>query len=108
MEQYIFFLFVVTTSFISCVIWIAIYLLGIREALASLPINWILTELLNTGISAFFYIIAFICQLIASISYNNHHGTYIAAAVFGALNTLVYCGATFLLRIEWKSGNTTN
>lgn len=37
-----FFLFVVTTTFIGTLIWIFVYLLGIREAL-NLPINWILT-----------------------------------------------------------------
>ncbi|VEN61985.1 unnamed protein product, partial [Callosobruchus maculatus] len=38
-----FFLFVATTSFIGTMIWIFIYLLGIREALHAVPINWILT-----------------------------------------------------------------
>nr|CAD7435059.1 unnamed protein product [Timema monikensis] len=37
------FLFVVVTSFIATLIWVFVYLLGIREAL-KLPINWILTE----------------------------------------------------------------
>lgn len=37
-----FFLFVATVSFIGTIIWIFIYLLGIREAL-TFPINWILT-----------------------------------------------------------------
>nr|CAD7198211.1 unnamed protein product [Timema douglasi] len=36
------FLFVVVTSFIATLIWVFVYLLGIREAL-KLPINWILT-----------------------------------------------------------------
>lgn len=46
-----FFLFVATTSFIGTLIWIFIYLLGIREAMPSVPINWILTVsilLINT------------------------------------------------------------
>lgn len=36
------FLFVVVLSFIATLIWIAIYLIGVREAL-TLPINWNLT-----------------------------------------------------------------
>lgn len=36
------FLFVVVSAFIATLIWIFVYLLGIREALR-LPINWILT-----------------------------------------------------------------
>ncbi|KAG5900503.1 hypothetical protein JTB14_010913 [Gonioctena quinquepunctata] len=105
-----FFLFVATTSFIGTLIWIFIYLLGIREAL-NLPINWILTELLNTGICAVFYVIAFILQLIVSASVDlrfSHRGTYIAAGVFGLLNAGVFAFATYLLNIEWKSSRTTN
>ncbi|KAJ8959807.1 hypothetical protein NQ318_011539, partial [Aromia moschata] len=101
-----FFLFVATTSFIATIIWIFIYLLGVREAL-TLPIHWILTELVNTGICALFYIIAFIVQLISSISYT-HHGTYIAAAVFGFFNAAAYSFATYLLNVEYKSSRTTN
>nr|CAD7603241.1 unnamed protein product [Timema genevievae] len=61
------FLFVVVTSFIATLIWVFVYLLGIREAL-KLPINWILTvstllELVNTSILTLLYLIAFIVQL---------------------------------------------
>ncbi|KAJ8918604.1 hypothetical protein NQ315_013109 [Exocentrus adspersus] len=101
-----FFLFVVTASFIGTLIWVFIYLLGIREAI-SFPINWILTELLNTGICAIFYIVAFIVELIVAIAHL-HNGAYIAAGVFGFLNAAVYSFATYLLNIEWKSSRTTN
>lgn len=56
------FLFVAVTSFIATLLWTFVYLLGIREVL-TLPINWILTELINTSIAAVFYFIAFIVQL---------------------------------------------
>ncbi|XP_023020176.1 CKLF-like MARVEL transmembrane domain-containing protein 4 [Leptinotarsa decemlineata] len=105
-----FFLFVATTSFIGTLIWIFIYLLGIREAL-NMPINWILTELFNTGICTVFYIIAFIVQLIVSATIHHaysHRGMYIAAGVFGLFNAGVYGFATYLLSIEWKSSRSTN
>ncbi|XP_018562279.1 CKLF-like MARVEL transmembrane domain-containing protein 4 [Anoplophora glabripennis] len=100
-----FFLFVATTSFIGTLIWVFIYLLGIREAI-SFPINWILTELLNTGICAVFYIIAFIVELIVSIAHL--HGSYIAAGVFGLLNAAAYSFATYLLNVEHKSSRAAN
>ncbi|CAH1122644.1 unnamed protein product [Ceutorhynchus assimilis] len=104
-----FFLFIVTVSFIGTLIWIFIYLLGIREAL-NYPINWILTELVNTGICTVCYFIAFILQLIVSAAVHpgySWRGTQIAAGVFGLLNTLVYAFATYLLHIEWKGSRTT-
>ncbi|CAH1967714.1 unnamed protein product [Acanthoscelides obtectus] len=106
-----FFLFVATTSFIGTMIWIFIYLLGIREALHAVPINWILTELVNTGICTAFYIIAFIIQLIVGATVHHaysHRGAYIAAGVFGMINAGVYGFATYLLHLEWKSSRTTN
>ncbi|PNF18253.1 hypothetical protein B7P43_G16315, partial [Cryptotermes secundus] len=56
------FLFVAVISFIATLIWIFIYFLSVREAL-KLPINWILTELLNTSVTTVLYLIAFIVQL---------------------------------------------
>ncbi|CAG9819454.1 unnamed protein product [Phaedon cochleariae] len=105
-----FFLFVVITSFILNIIWICVYLLGIREAING-PINWILTELLNTGIITVFYIIAFIVQLIVSASINHlysHRGPYIAAGVFGLVNAGVFGFASYLLSLEWKRSKSTN
>ncbi|XP_056633583.1 CKLF-like MARVEL transmembrane domain-containing protein 4 [Diorhabda sublineata] len=105
-----FFLFVATTSFIFTILWIFIYLLGIREAL-KLPINWILSELVNTGFWAILYIVAFIVQLI--IASGTHpilyfRDAYIAAGVFGLFNAIVYCFATYLLYVEMKRNQTTN
>ncbi|XP_066141338.1 CKLF-like MARVEL transmembrane domain-containing protein 4 isoform X1 [Euwallacea fornicatus] len=103
-----FFLFVVTVSFIGTIIWIFIYLLGIREAL-TFPINWILTELVNTGICTVFYFIAFILQLIVSSSFHPGHsrrGAQITAGVFGIINTVAYAFATYLLNVEWRGSRT--
>lgn len=103
-----FFLFVVTVSFIGTIIWIFIYLLGIREAI-TFPINWLLTELVNTGICTICYFIAFILQLIVASSLHPGHsrkGAQIAAGVFGILNTLVYAFASYLLHVEWKGSRT--
>ncbi|XP_060528480.1 CKLF-like MARVEL transmembrane domain-containing protein 8 [Cylas formicarius] len=105
-----FFLFVVTVSFIGTLIWVFVYLLGIREAI-SFPIDWILTELVNTGICTVCYFIAFILQLIASTGlYPGHfrRGAQITAGVFGILNALVYAFATYLLHVEWKASRTRN
>ncbi|KAL3268584.1 hypothetical protein HHI36_007692 [Cryptolaemus montrouzieri] len=100
-----FFLFVATTSFILTLLWIFVYFLGIREAL-TLPINWILTELMNTGIVTVLYFIAFIIQL---ITWSPRHGYYkgvnITAGVFGMINTGVYALGTYLLYVEWKNRN---
>ncbi|KAF7270342.1 hypothetical protein GWI33_016668 [Rhynchophorus ferrugineus] len=104
-----FFLFVAVVSFIGTLIWIAIYLLGIREA-TNFPINWLLTEYVNTAICTICYIIAFILQLIVSSSLHPGHyrrGSSIAAGVFGIINAVVYGFATYLLHLEWK-GTRTN
>ncbi|XP_050304840.1 CKLF-like MARVEL transmembrane domain-containing protein 4 [Anthonomus grandis grandis] len=103
-----FFLFVVTVSFIGTIIWIFIYLLGIREAL-TFPINWILTELVNTGLVTVGYFIGFILQLITSagLHYSYYRrGAHITAGVFGLFNFLVYGFATYLLHLEWKGSRT--
>lgn len=103
-----FFLFVATVSFIGTIIWIFIYLLGIREAL-TFPINWILTELVNTGFCTVFYIIAFIIQLVVAATLHPGYyrkGAQITAGVFGLFNALVYAFATYLLYVEWKGSRT--
>ncbi|KAK9890691.1 hypothetical protein WA026_012043 [Henosepilachna vigintioctopunctata] len=99
-----FFLFVVTTAFILTLIWIFVYFLGVREAL-SLPINWILTELLNTSIVSVLYFVAFIVQLITWAPRYHYKGVNIAAGVFGMINTGVYAFGSYLLYLEWKSRN---
>ncbi|XP_032667393.1 uncharacterized protein LOC116842376 [Odontomachus brunneus] len=98
------FLFVAVMSFISTLIWCAVYLLSIREVL-KVPINWILTELLNTSIKTVLYTIAFIAQLSAWTAFRNSSSN-IAAGVFGIFNTIAYAAGAYFLYIEWKSTNT--
>lgn len=69
------FLFVVVTSFIATLLWMFVYLLGIREVL-NLAVNWILTEFINTAIATLLYFIAFIVQLAFAV-----RGAGIAAGV---------------------------
>jgi len=103
------FLFVAVVSFIATLIWIFIYFLSVREAL-KLPINWILTELLNTSVTAVLYLIAFIVQL--SIYSPPYHPSIrdrnIAAGVFGMFNTLAYAAGAYFLYVEWKGTRTSN
>ncbi|XP_019866598.1 proteolipid protein 2 [Aethina tumida] len=102
-----FFLFVATTSFIATLIWVVVYLLGVREALP-MPINWILTELVNTAFCTLFYILAFIVQLAVWSGYGGHaRGANIAAGVFGILNSVAYGFGAYLLYLEHKSNRTT-
>lgn len=100
------FLFVAVTAFIASLLWCFIYFLSIREAL-KLPINWIMTELLNTSIFAFLYMIAFIAQLsVWSALSGSYTASNIAAGVFGIFNTVAYAAGAYFLYIEWKSSNT--
>ncbi|KAF2900760.1 hypothetical protein ILUMI_05425 [Ignelater luminosus] len=97
------FIFVATVSFIGTLIWVFIYFLGIREATVNYPINWILTELLNTAICAVCYFIAFIVQLcVWAPSPFPHKGANLAAGVFGIFQTILYGFGTYLLYIESK------
>ncbi|XP_026474269.1 CKLF-like MARVEL transmembrane domain-containing protein 4 [Ctenocephalides felis] len=104
------FLFVAVTSFIATLIWVFVYLLGIREVL-QLPINWLLTELVNTGIITVLYTIAFIVQL---AKWSGLAGSFVAsnitAGVFGIFNALAYAAGVYFLHLEWKSsgGASTN
>ncbi|KAM0733635.1 CKLF-like MARVEL transmembrane domain-containing protein 4 [Formica fusca] len=100
------FLFVAVMSFISTLIWCAVYFLSLREVL-KVPINWILTELLNTSIKAVFYMIAFIAQLSAWTAYrtSSNVSSNIAAGIFGIFNTIAYAAGAYFLYIEWKNTN---
>lgn len=103
------FLFVATVSFITTLLWVFVYLLSVREEL-SLPINWALSELLNTAVDTVLYCIAFIVQL--AIWAEGHHSYYqtsnIVAGVFGIFNTIAYGIGTYFLFVQWKSSRTTN
>lgn len=100
-----FFLFIVTVSFIATLIWIFVYLLGVREAL-TYPINWILTELINTSVLTVLYCIGFIVQFISWMpDYQHYKFANITAAILAMINTGVYAFGSYLLYLEHKSRN---
>ncbi|XP_049867340.1 CKLF-like MARVEL transmembrane domain-containing protein 4 [Pectinophora gossypiella] len=97
------FVFVAVTSFITTLMWSFVYLLSIREAL-KIPINWVLSELISTGLETFLYLIAFIVLFASTAgTYSNLYGANVAAAVFGLFNTVAYGASSFLLFKEHKS-----
>ncbi|KAK0178927.1 hypothetical protein PV327_007766 [Microctonus hyperodae] len=102
------FMFVAVLSFISTLMWTFVYLFSIREAL-KIPINWILTEFINTGIKCVLYFIAFVVQLSVWSSYpwgSLYRSPQIAAAIFGIFNTVAYCAGVFFLWVEWKNSQS--
>lgn len=100
------FLFVAVIAFIGTLVWCFVYLLSIREAV-KLPINWISSEFINTGIFTFLYLIAFIVQLSVWSSFVGPHvSRNIAAGTFGIFNTIAYAAGTYFLYLEYKSSNT--
>ncbi|XP_043269934.1 CKLF-like MARVEL transmembrane domain-containing protein 4 [Venturia canescens] len=99
------FLFVAATSFTFSLLWTFVYLFSVRESLR-VPINWILTELLNTGVETVLYAIAFIVQLSTWSAYTSAFGfkaSNITAGVFGIFNTIAYAAGTYFLWLEWKN-----
>lgn len=99
------FLFVAVMAFIVTLIWCFVYLLSIREAL-KLPINWIMTELLNTAVKTVLYMTAFIAQLsVWTAAHHAYASSNIAAGVFGIFNTIAYAAGTYFLYIEWKNSS---
>ncbi|XP_059617272.1 CKLF-like MARVEL transmembrane domain-containing protein 4 [Phlebotomus argentipes] len=99
-----FYLFVVVITFIATLLWCFIYLLGIREVL-NLPINWPLTELINTGLASVLYFLAFLVQFITwGGSTITGTGSNIAAGVFGIFNFLAYVAGTYFLYVDYRSG----
>ncbi|CAO1336906.1 unnamed protein product [Diamesa hyperborea] len=100
-----FFLFVVICSFIATVLWSFVYFLGIRDVL-NLPINWLLSELVNVAISTIIYAIAFVVQLSAWFALNSKERNYasnVAAGFFGCFNTVAYAATFYFLYLEFKS-----
>ncbi|XP_058791957.1 plasmolipin isoform X2 [Phymastichus coffea] len=92
------YMFVCAAAFVITLIWCVIYFFSVRESL-SLPINWILTELLNTAIWTVLYFTAFIVQITTLF----HWGVYVAGAVFCILNTLIYAAGAYFLYLEYKN-----
>ncbi|XP_063872158.1 MARVEL domain-containing protein 1-like isoform X3 [Scylla paramamosain] len=95
------FLFVVVTAFVSTSLWCFIYLLNLKSAI-NLPIDWLLTELLNTAITTLLYLIAVIVQF-CSIELAADRN--ITAGVFGVFNMLTYAVGSFYLYRDWKDSH---
>nr|XP_053640123.1 CKLF-like MARVEL transmembrane domain-containing protein 4 [Cherax quadricarinatus] len=95
------FLFVVVTAFVSTSIWCFIYLLNLKNAI-NLPIDWLLTELLNTAITTLLYLIAVIVQFCSIVAEKERN---IAAGVFGVFNMLTYAVGSFYLYRDWKDSH---
>ncbi|XP_023288673.1 uncharacterized protein LOC105702743 [Orussus abietinus] len=100
------FLFVAVTAFIASLIWTFIYLLSIREAL-KLPINWLLTELLNTALEAALYLTAFVAQLSFWVGHGSafRSAANIAAGIFGIFNTFAYAAGAYFIYLVWKNSS---
>ncbi|XP_050728986.1 CKLF-like MARVEL transmembrane domain-containing protein 4 [Eriocheir sinensis] len=95
------FLFVVVTAFVTTSVWCFIYLLNLKSAI-NLPIDWLLTELLNTAITTLLYLIAVIVQF---CSIGPAPQRNIAAGVFGVFNMLTYAVGSFYLYRDWKDSH---
>ncbi|XP_030060347.1 CKLF-like MARVEL transmembrane domain-containing protein 4 [Microcaecilia unicolor] len=62
-------------------------------------INWNLTDLVNTGLSTFFFFIA----SIVLVALNSKTGAEIAAVIFGFLATALYAVNTYLAVKKWMN-----
>ncbi|XP_029821431.1 CKLF-like MARVEL transmembrane domain-containing protein 4 [Manacus vitellinus] len=89
-------------EFVSCsalVVTGALLLLFSLNLHTRIPqINWNLTDLVNTGLSTFFFFIASV--VLAAL--NHKTGAEIAAVVFGFLAMAVYAVNTFLAVRKWR------
>ncbi|XP_017592040.1 PREDICTED: CKLF-like MARVEL transmembrane domain-containing protein 4, partial [Corvus brachyrhynchos] len=89
-------------EFVSCsalVVTGALLLLFSLNLHTRIPqINWNLTDLVNTGLSTFFFFIASV--VLAAL--NHKTGAEIAAVVFGFLAMAVYAVNTFLAIKKWR------
>lgn len=101
------FLFVVVTAFVATMLWCFIYLLNLKTAI-NLPIDWLLTELLNTSITTLLYLIAVIVQFCSVPAISIHGpGRNITGGVFGVFNCIVYTVGCFYLYRDWKDSHPT-
>ncbi|KAM8946491.1 CKLF-like MARVEL transmembrane domain-containing protein 4 [Pelodytes ibericus] len=101
-EGLYFFEFVSCSAFVVTGVLLLMFGLGLHTRVPH--INWILTDLVNTGLSALFFFIASV--ILASL--NHKSGAEIAAAIFGFLATLSYSINTYLALRKWKSGRSQN
>jgi hypothetical protein len=85
-------------AFIATIIWTFVYMLSIRENLR-MPINWMLTETLNTAIWTVALGISVLYHLIAHIG----RPGWTAASIFGIFDGVSYAAGTYFLWMEWKN-----
>ncbi|MBN3299429.1 CKLF4 protein, partial [Amia calva] len=94
-----FFEFVSCSAFVVTGVLLLIFSLNLHTKVPH--INWMLTDLVNTGVSTFFFILASI--VLAAL---NHKGeSEIAAVVFGFLVSTVYAFNTYLIVKKWRMGD---
>lgn len=98
-EGLYFFEFVSCSAFVVTGVLLLMFSLSLHERVPH--INWILTDLVNTGLSALFFFIASV--ILASL--NHKSGAEISAAVFGFLATISYSVNTYLAFRKWKFGS---
>ncbi|KAM9301846.1 CKLF-like MARVEL transmembrane domain-containing protein 4 [Gastrophryne carolinensis] len=98
-EGLYFFEFVSCSAFVVTGVLLLMFSLSLHEHVPH--INWVLTDLVNAGLSALFFFIASV--ILASL--NHKSGAEISAAVFGFLATISYSINTYLALQKWKSGS---
>lgn len=94
-----FFEFVSCSAFVVTGVLLLIFTLNLHTKVPH--INWSLTDLVNTAVSALFFFLSSI--VLTCINHNN--GAEIAAVIFGFLVTGVYGINTFLAVRRWRRGN---
>ncbi|XP_044515370.1 CKLF-like MARVEL transmembrane domain-containing protein 4 [Gracilinanus agilis] len=95
-EGLYFFEFVSCSAFVITGVLLLMFSLNLHTRIPQ--INWNITDLVNTGLSTFFFFIASI--VLAAL--NHKAGAEIAAVVFGFLATAVYAANTFLAVQKWR------
>ncbi|OCT57397.1 CKLF-like MARVEL transmembrane domain-containing protein 4 [Xenopus laevis] len=98
-EGLYFFEFVSCSAFVVTGVLLLLFSLNLHTRIPH--INWTMTDLGNTVISALFFFIASV--ILASL--NHKSGAEISAAVFGFLATLSYTVNAVLALRKWKAGN---
>ncbi|XP_074258094.1 CKLF-like MARVEL transmembrane domain-containing protein 4 isoform X3 [Saimiri boliviensis] len=95
-EGLYFFEFVSCSAFVVTGVLLIMFSLNLHMRIPQ--INWNLTDLVNTGLSTFFFFIASI--VLAAL--NHRTGAEISAVIFGFLATAAYGVNTFLAVQKWR------
>lgn len=94
-----FFEFVSCSAFVITGVLLLVFSLNLHTKVPQ--INWSLTDLVNTGVSTFFFFLASI--ILAAL--NHRTGAEVTAVVFGFLVTTVYAFNTFLAVKKWRQSD---